>query len=335
MPFLGSWCSSLPLSSRLWRLVFSAGVFASRCVLSIPRVCFLFVLGLSWPSCYLRCPALPFCLLPSPSSRRPYFFSPELAQLPGCFITPGSLCLAAMVCASRRARLIAFAAASFRLSWPCRFFFFGSTVSFCLVLSYFFLRWCVYFQGFLRLSSVVLLSPQFTCAIISFSLSVGFVVSASLSDLSFVCLVHLPLFVGWCFLFLVSSLCAFFLTSLWLFLYRDLASSLLFLGFLSVSGRSSASVESLVPATTGSSLWAESVVVWLLCALSSSLLFSIPVGRSLRLLHAASLLLLVQSGVLLSVGLFILWGFLPAPSCLWFSFWGSLSVPYSPFVDFP
>ena len=58
-----------------------------------------------------------------------------------------------------------------------------------------------------------------------------------------------------------------------------LSLSLLFLGFLLIFGRSSASVESLVPSVTGSSLWAESVAVSLLYATSSSLLFLIPVGR--------------------------------------------------------
>ena len=52
---------------------------------------------------------------------------------------------------------------------------------------------------------------------------------------------------------------------------------------------------------TGSSLWAESVAVWLLCAPYSSLVFSIPVGHSLCLPRPASLRLLLVCGPLLVI----------------------------------
>ena len=170
LPFLGSWCSSLLLSSLLWCLIFSPGVYTYCCVLPVPRLSFLLVLGLYWPSCFLRCPALPFfCLLPFPGYRGTCFSSPGLAPLLGCFVAPGSLCLVAMFCSSCRFRLLTFAVASFCLSWLSHFLF-GSTVSFCLAFSSFFR--ISSFVGmsssgvFLRLSLVELLSPRFTWALL-------------------------------------------------------------------------------------------------------------------------------------------------------------------------
>ena len=102
--------------------------------------------------------------------------------------------------------------------------------------------------------------------------------------LSFVSVVHLPLLVGWCFSFSgflpLHILLGFpVVVLLWDFLPL-LSLSLLFLGFFSVSGRSSASVKSPVPSATGSSLWAESVAYWVFCAPSRSLVLSMPFGVS-------------------------------------------------------
>ena len=121
---------------------------------------------------------------------------------------------------------------------------------------------------------------------------------------------YLPLFVVWGFPFLFVPICTFLLTSLWWFLSCGLVSSLpvspvLELPYASRGSVSSASVESPVPSATGSSLWAESVAVGLLCTHYSSLVFSLTVGLSLSLPPPDSVKLLPVCGPLLVVRL---WG---------------------------
>ena len=154
---------------------------------------------------------------------------------------------------------------------------------------------------------------------------------------SFVCLVHLPLLVGWCFPF-PDSLPLRFLS--WIpsgcyfpgscFLYPYLSSPWDSFRF---SWRSSASVESPVPSATGSSLWAKSVVYWVLCAPSSSLVLSIPVER---LCVCCLLLLSCSSSCLGSLYQWVFSSFgASSPSRLWVSLWGWVSVTSSPFCGFP
>ena len=104
------------------------------------------------------------------------------------------------------------------------------------------------------------------------------------------------------FCFRVVLLCSFFLFSLWLFLSRGLVSSLPLSPILelplALEGLlSSASVESPVRSSMGSSLWAESVAVWLLCTPSHLLVFRLPLDISQNLPPPASIPLLFQSAV--------------------------------------
>ena len=97
-------------------------------------------------------------------------------------------------------------------------------------------------------------------------------------------------------------LCSFFFTSLWLFFLGvwsllSLSLSYSWASFGSRGSLSSASVESPVPFATGSSLWAESVAVWLLCTPSRSFVFRPHVELSLCLPPTASMPLLFQSAV--------------------------------------
>ena len=96
----------------------------------------------------------------------------------------GSLCPAAIVCDSRMVPPISFPASSFRLYWPCPFFF-GSTVSFCLALSYFFLRWYLWASRVSTLAFGHALVSSVPMHYAFLTLSVGFLFSASLSALFF------------------------------------------------------------------------------------------------------------------------------------------------------
>ena len=215
VPFLGAWCSSLPLCSCLWHLVSSAGVsspLSSPGSLGIFSLSFwpllallLFVLSLRFPSaCY------PILVIVGPISLLRCWLSSLGASLPGISLS---------CCDCRMVPPLPFSAASFRFYWPCPFFF-GSTVSFCLALQYFFL--ISSFVGicllpvFLLLPSVELLSPQFPCAIFLL-LSVSWVPLLVFSFHSFLLCAWITclLFLVGVFLFLVISPCTFFLAFLW------------------------------------------------------------------------------------------------------------------------
>ena len=139
LSLLGSWCSSLSWypSSGVWaiRLGFSLAAGFSRFM-----GCFSFRSVISWPSCSPRCRCASFCFCFSPlrvfvgpSSLLHRWLSSLGASLPSV------LCLAAVVCASCRIHIPLFTPAFFFLSWPCRFLFFASAVSFCCAIPLFFL----------------------------------------------------------------------------------------------------------------------------------------------------------------------------------------------------
>ena len=147
------WAPGALLSSLLWRLVFSPGVFRlPLCSTGSPVVLYL----RSWPSCLSRCPEFPLCFLLPSGTRGPCFSSPGLDPLLRCFIAPGSLCLAAMFCVGRRFRLLVLQlppsvclGCSASLLAPQ----FLSVLLFRF-LPHFFLGWYVFFRGFPRLSSL-------------------------------------------------------------------------------------------------------------------------------------------------------------------------------------